>query len=532
MTERKNIDRLFQEKFKDFEAIPQEKIWDNIEAELKKKKKRRVIPFWLRLSGVAAALLIGILLVGKFVLNGEKPNDNLVEGNKTEIQKPAIKNGERPDKAVVEGERNNTSVQQKFPDPKNHTESAITETEQKDKPQTGQPDKKIKPNSSVVVSDDKQSAVKKGANEKRNHTGLGTQINHGFKTNKNAVANRSGSRKTHVNKNTNREKSKILNPNDNSGVVLNGILDSKTESGSNTTGSDNKKTLKNPEYIPLEDNIKNTNSIAENATDKKDTVATAAVPNSMEELLKEKENKVTAKEPKLNRWQISSNIAPIYFRSASNGSPLDSRFESNSKSFNTNLSYGAGVKYALTKKLSIKSGVNSVALEYNTNDLVFFQTANARKIENVKSNIQGSLIEVDNKPLGSAPANLGRTIKQYSGNLNQKTGYIEIPVEMSYKIVDRKFGVELIGGLSTLFLNQNEITIMSSGLEMNIGEANNLSSVHFSTNVGMGFRYSFLKSFQANLEPMFKYQINTFSNDSGNFKPYFFGLYTGLSYSF
>jgi hypothetical protein len=31
---------------------------------------------------------------------------------------------------------------------------------------------------------------------------------------------------------------------------------------------------------------------------------------------------------------------------------------------------------------------------------------------------------------------------------------------------------------------------------------------------------------------MFKYQINTFNQNSGNFKPYFIGLYSGISFSF
>jgi len=62
MNENKNIERLFQEKFKDFEVIPDEHIWDNIETQLDEKKKRRIIPFWWRLSGVAAALLIGFLI--------------------------------------------------------------------------------------------------------------------------------------------------------------------------------------------------------------------------------------------------------------------------------------------------------------------------------------------------------------------------------------------------------------------------------------------------------------------------------------
>ena len=145
----------------------------------------------------------------------------------------------------------------------------------------------------------------------------------------------------------------------------------------------------------------------------------------------------------------------------------------------------------------------------------------------------GSFVQVENEPENNAVATLGRSARsQYKGELNQKIGYVEVPVEMTYQLVDRKFGMEVIGGLSTLFLNRNEISLQSSGMNMNIGEASNLNTVHFSTNVGMGFRYNFLKSFQANVEPMFKYQINTFSDGAGNFKPFLFGLYTGVSYKF
>src|SRR5690606_10427936 len=266
---------------------------------------------------------------------------------------------------------------------------------------------------------------------------------------------------------------------------------------------------------------------------KKDSTAIATVaPNALEELLTEKENNVTAKEQKINRWQITSNVAPIYFSSVSNSSPLDSRFESNKKNYTASLSYGVGAKYALNKKWSIKSGVNAVALEYNTSGVVFFQTDNARRIENVTPNMAGAFIQVDNKPQDNAVTTLARARNQFGGNVNQKIGYVEVPVEMAYKILDKKFGMEVIGGVSTLFLNQNEVSIVSPGLEMTIGEANNLNSVHFSTNIGVGFKYSFLKSFQANAEPMLKYQINTFSNDAGNFKPFFLGLYTGISYRF
>jgi hypothetical protein len=31
---------------------------------------------------------------------------------------------------------------------------------------------------------------------------------------------------------------------------------------------------------------------------------------------------------------------------------------------------------------------------------------------------------------------------------------------------------------------------------------------------------------------MFKYQFNTYSNNAGNFQPYYFGVYSGLNYRF
>ena len=67
---------------------------------------------------------------------------------------------------------------------------------------------------------------------------------------------------------------------------------------------------------------------------------------------------------------------------------------------------------------------------------------------------------------------------------------------------------------------------------MEIGKATNLNNMHFSTNLGLGFSYNFIKNFQLNLEPMLKYQINAFTTNSGNFKPYIVGISTGLSYKF
>ena len=119
-----------------------------------------------------------------------------------------------------------------------------------------------------------------------------------------------------------------------------------------------------------------------------------------------------------------------------------------------------------------------------------------------------------------------------NGAITQQMNYLEIPFELSYKVLDKKFGIQFISGFSTLFLNNNELMVVSENFSAELGKANNLNTIHFSTNVGVGFKYRFWRSFQANFEPTFKYQINTFSSNDGGFRPYIIGLYSGVSYRF
>ena len=260
--------------------------------------------------------------------------------------------------------------------------------------------------------------------------------------------------------------------------------------------------------------------------------------NPLEELLKEKEagkNEDEKEKEKGSKWAISTNASPVYFNSLAQGSSIDADFSTNQKSFNNTVSYGLGVNYAVNKKLSIKTGINSLKIDYNTNDIAFYQTSIAKPLDNLVVNKMGQMINVESKlqDNGNYISPSGSPLIKYDGALNQVIGFIEVPVELSYKVIDNnKFDIEVVGGMSTLFLSDNSVSIVSNGQEMTIGKANNLNNIHFSSNVGLGFKYSFWKNFDANFQPMFKYQINTFSENSGDFKPYFIGLYTGVSFSF
>ena len=170
---------------------------------------------------------------------------------------------------------------------------------------------------------------------------------------------------------------------------------------------------------------------------------------------------------------------------------------------------------------------------YGTNDVVFFGALKAPGLSTLDSGIASSNIEVISaNNVAGLRAFEDNFQNMEKGVLNQRMGYYEIPLEVSYALVTRKFGIQVIGGLSTLFLSDNSVSVQSANTTMGLGKANNLNDVHYSGNAGIGFNYQFWKSFEAHFEPTFKYQFNTYSRDSGNFKPYFVGLYTGVSFRF
>ncbi|HEX8269513.1 MAG TPA: outer membrane beta-barrel protein [Flavobacterium sp.] len=521
MSERKNIDRLFQEKFKDFEVEPSEHVWHGIEEKLREKKKRRVIPIWFRLAGVAAALLIGLLIFDPSADSNDFKGNSVVDANNVKANDSNVENDPlNKNNAVV---TTGSSSEIKYTNSTSSDNNAANDTSS---------DQRIVGNDSDntagdAVSDVKNSAEKSSANRikksgSRNQNIANSDQNDGSSDvgsnrRNTAVAsvNEEGSNQSRTESARVKESESVAQRNN-----INGTGDNGTTSGTPSTNV----LIKDKESIAV---------ITDDKTKIDTTAIATVVPNALEELLKEKEEtKVTTNEPKVNRWQVSSNVAPIYFSSTSTGSALDSKFAENTKEIKSDLAYGLGVRYAFSKKFTVRAGVNSIGMEYSTNDVVFTQNPHARTLENVDPNIKGALLQFDNKDAstGIAPLADGAP-RKFESSLNQRTGYIEVPVELSYKVIDKKFGIEVIGGVSTLFLSENSVTVVSPGLEMEIGKANNLNDTHFSTNIGLGLKYDFFKSFQINVEPMLKYQVNKFS-DSSNYKPYFFGVYTGINYRF
>lgn len=501
----KNLDRLFQEKFKDFEVKPPEDIWNGIEAELNKKEKKRIIPIWWKYSGVAALLVISTLLYTNFSETNLNSNPKLKTNTDSVVfENTEIKNAQTDSNSLVNKE----------------TKSSTNKTNTESISPIANP---IRNNQTVTTVDSNKR--KKGKSTTQNNTKSSLKImdeNESLQDHQQSKTKPKNEALVINSEKTNNQKTELSNHNPNQ----------STTSETAVVVSENQSEIDLNKYKTAED----INKIKEIDSTVVTAVADANVePNALEELLKEKEKEEKSEELKVNRWQITSAVAPVYFNSTSNGSPIDSQFESNSKEYENSLTFGVGVQYALSKKVSIRSGLNQVSLGYNTNDIVYQATLGKSDMNTINTSSDVTSIVVSNKSGGSTSTFQEMTDHFDTSNegvINQQMAYLEMPFEVSYKLLDKKFGIQFIGGISTLFLTDNQVMVKSPGFEFDLGEANNLNQVHFSSNVGLGFNYTFWKSFQANFEPMFKYQLNTFSSDAGNFKPYYIGLYSGISYRF
>lgn len=481
MKEKKNIDRLFQEKFKNFEAHPSERVWAGI-VKNQKKDNRRVIPLWWRVGGIAAGL---VLLFGLGTL--------LLPSDSTEAT-PLV----NQDTITTQSDTNQSVVK-----------NSIDTREQQTSDQTT-----ITSNEQVIAA---TNSSQRNSQSKSNIT-----------TTSNASGLKSGK--------TSRSNSKInTSPlsNESNGLIaysdVNNTNTSSTEKKATTT---NQVTKDQKTTIGKEDNHTTVAANETVATKEKDLVEEA----KQIELNKE-ENTVALEEENTNnsRWDVGAVAAPVYYGDFG-GSGLDKQFADNDKSGDVNLSYGVQVSYAISPKLKIRTGVNNVDLSYNTNDISFSTNSLGRTLRGVNYADNAKTIAIaDNSTTqnnfnaeGAIP-NIGVTA---NGSLQQQLSYLEVPLEAVYVISDKRVGVSLVGGVSTLFLNNNEVILSSNEFSTNLGTASGVNDVSFTTNIGVGLDYKMTDKVIFNIEPSLKYQLNSFDNTVVDFQPYYLGVYTGVRYKF
>jgi Outer membrane protein beta-barrel domain len=253
------------------------------------------------------------------------------------------------------------------------------------------------------------------------------------------------------------------------------------------------------------------------------------------------------------RWSVAAMASPTYYSKFNPGKDeLASQLMSTEKPV---ISYSGGVAftYKLSKRLSIQTGlyyssfgqevdgVNSYAgfmpfdntkgdhnfevLTTNghvitTNPDVFLSSSGL--VDRIETNISKDVFDPQKADL------------QYvDNNIQQDLSYLELPIKLRYKVVDKLVDINLIGGVSYNLLVGNSVYSVSDEGKYPIGKTEGLNPIIVSSSIGMGLGYNFSENFSLNLEPTFRYYLSPFNDMvSSGMHPYSFGVFSGISYKF
>ncbi|HSH20925.1 MAG TPA: hypothetical protein VLA03_10755 [Draconibacterium sp.] len=287
-----------------------------------------------------------------------------------------------------------------------------------------------------------------------------------------------------------------------------------------------------------------------------------------EEMLSEKEQLLIAEnirsmkveEKPDDNWKMGMFVAPGYSSyTASHSESYSQNMTYSGNSGNASVSGGFSVQYRTSKRWIVESGVyyaqsgqesnnsfNRFALKQDAENLFAPNEIplvnNNVRVENngLAMNSTAGIIAFASTPKGAelsgefdASISKDANILVPDGQFSQVFEFMEIPLYFRYRVVDSKFGIELITGLNAGIIVGNNAYINNQYGLQNIGETLDISKVNLSGTLGLGVNYELGKHFSVALEPRYIYYLNSINtNPSVDFRPYRIGFYTGVTYEF
>jgi hypothetical protein len=253
-----------------------------------------------------------------------------------------------------------------------------------------------------------------------------------------------------------------------------------------------------------------------------------------------------------DRWSLAALASPTYFSRLNFGKDNFSQQMISSEQPIISYSGGLALTYKINKRVSVQSGLFYSAIGQQINGISSF--GGFRKYDNTKGSrnfevmTSSGVVYTNNADVFLLDEASSRIVTQFTGevfdpqkasleyldnSLRQNYSYLELPVFLRYKLIDKTLDINLIGGLSYNFLVDNSVYTMNQGSRYMIGKTEGLNMMTFSSSLGMGMEYSFTRNISLNLEPTFRYYMNPFKNvQESVIHPYSFGIFSGISFRF
>jgi hypothetical protein len=256
-----------------------------------------------------------------------------------------------------------------------------------------------------------------------------------------------------------------------------------------------------------------------------------------------------------SNFTLAAYFAPqqtYRFQSNNVSNPMHS-LESEILSFTS----GMMIKYRLGKRLEIQSGLGFNRIGQSVNDIASFShPSNMPLYSNDGATIgahpqsmstsMGGIIFNDQSlyfaDIGSSRIiTLKGSYNDSNVNLLNKSGtgliqhfeYLELPLSLRYKLLDKQLDVSAKAGIAANYLLSSKVYLQGTQFSSPIGESVGISKFNFAAMGGLVFSYPLTSQMDINIEPtasMFIRPIGQVKNLSNETYPYAWSVLMGISY--
>jgi hypothetical protein len=258
------------------------------------------------------------------------------------------------------------------------------------------------------------------------------------------------------------------------------------------------------------------------------------------------------------KWLIGGQGGPQYsYRSIASKNIEASTLQEKNQTETGIIAYAGGVNIAMqpAKRFSIESGIyySKIGMEqvasrnmqssivepadqpdswndnYATSSVSYTFPNSSAKIERVSVSANTNKIS---QPEGVDYGVYENTSQEFL-QAKRYYEYLEIPLIAKYALLDKKFGIHVLGGFSTNILVNNAVLIADPDYGTKKTKTLENKNFSFSSTFGFGLSYSISARINMSLEPQFKYFLTKQTSDPNiDVNPYSLGVFTGVKYLF
>jgi hypothetical protein len=320
----------------------------------------------------------------------------------------------------------------------------------------------------------------------------------------------------------------------------------------NYSGDNNSGLINDDAEIPGSDNSE-TRQIAVNNRKSQASLGAAYGNTSVINLTEPKYTTELGKIKSPDKWSVGALASPTYYsRLNTESNDLSKQLQESEQSV-ISYSVGAAISYKINKRFSVQTGLYYSSMGQDLGQINSF--SGFQKYDNTKGPNNFEILTSSGRVMTSNPdvfLNASGPVEriqtvftndvfdpekanlQYmDNNLIQNFSYLELPVVLRYKFIDKAMDFNLIGGISYNLLVNNDVYAVVKGEKYSVGETMGLNPLTLSSSIGMGMEYNFSGKLSLNIEPTFRYYINPFKEiTTADSHPFSFGIFSGVSYKF